>query len=185
MKIRLLTRRYARAFLDNIPEGQYDALSQDIETIREFIRNNPDVIQVLKSVITPKKMRIALLDAIVDRKESAGIVLNLRKQWRGLFNVLVSKHRMKIISEIIDEIEFLLLERENRARIVIRLAREHEPEVIKRILGYAGKLSGRELIPRTEIDPSIIGGFVATIDSVRIDGSVQHNLEKFKKVRKR
>ncbi len=184
MKIRLLTRRYARAFLDNIAENEYETVHADIKVIRDFIELNPELIKILQSIITPRKMRLELLDAIMEQDQKTGLELQQQKFWKGLFQVLVAKHRIQLITEIIDEIERLLFLRQNRAKINLYLAREQSPDLIDKIMQHIGKLTGKELIPHTEIRSEIIGGFVASVDSLRIDGSVRHNLEKFKKIRK-
>jgi len=90
---------------------------------------------------------------------------------------------MPITTEIIDEIERLLLQQQNKARIRIVYARDLSDNITKEIINYAGRKTGKELIVETEIDPAIIGGFIASVDSIIFDGSVRHNLNIFKKVR--
>ncbi len=183
MKYRLLARRYAQAFLDNTTEKDHDSLLKDITTMRTVIRENPELIKILQSIITPRKLRLELLEAIISTEDTPSIILNLPKQWRGLFNLLVIKHRMPIASEIIDEIEKLLLQQKNKAKIRIVFARELSNDIKEKIINYAGKKTGKELIAETEIDPDIVGGFIASVNSIIFDGSVRHNLDRFKKIR--
>ncbi|MBW6516663.1 MAG: F0F1 ATP synthase subunit delta [Candidatus Cloacimonetes bacterium] len=184
MKIRLLARRYAQAFIDNISERDFDTIFDDIKTIRSFIEEYPQIVKILQSILTPKKKKIELLDALAAENQSEGLALKQRKYWRGLLNVLIVKHRIQILVETIDEIERLLLQRQNKAKITLFLSREHASDVAKKVIDYVSNITGKELIPQTVINPDIIGGFVATVDSLRVDGSVKHNLEKFKKVKK-
>ena len=183
MKNRLLARRYARAFLDNTTEKDPESLRKDIATMRRVIRENPDLIKILQSIITPRKLKRELLEAIISTQDTPSIILNLPKQWRGLFNLLIRKHRMPITTEIIDEIERLLLQQQNKARIRIVYARDLSDTITKEIINYAGRKTGKELIVETEIGPAIIGGFIASVHSIIFDGSVRRNLNIFKKVR--
>lgn len=184
MKTRLLARRYAQALIDNIAEKDYDALNEDIRLIGDFVEKNPQILQILQSIITPQKVKLELIETLVSDKQAAGLDLSQRKYWKGLLIVLVKNHRLILLREVIAEIERLLLQRQNKAKVTIYLAREHETPLMDNILQYVGNLTGKKLVPQTEFRPDIIGGFVAAVDSLRIDGSVRHNLEKFKKVRK-
>ena len=184
MKIRLLARRYALALIENVAEKDYDILYEDLKTLRDFIEKNPQLINILQSLITPQKLKLELIETIVDNQQAAGIDLKQKRLWKGLIIVLNENHRIKVLKEVIDEIEILLLQKQNKAKATIYLAREHEDPLTDKILDYIGHLTGKKLVPRTELRPDILGGFVATVDSLRIDGSVSNNLEKFKKVRK-
>jgi F-type H+-transporting ATPase subunit delta len=185
VKLRLLTHRYAVALLDNIEEKNYDDLLLDIEALRSFLKDNGLLSKLWQSAITPRKMRTSLLEEVFGKQAKSGIVLNQRKYWYGLFSLLIQKHRIPLVEEIINDIERLLLQRQNKAKIKIVYAREHKPELQDKIVKYTEKLTSKELIPQTEIDPGIIGGFIAQVGSLKIDGSVRHNLDLFKKVKSR
>lgn len=183
MKVkRQLAGRYALAFVDNIEEKDFTALLEDIKTIRTLIKDNPELMKYMQSIITPKKMRLQLLEKIINEQDTYS--LNLHNKLRGLLTVLILNHRMPIINEILDASEKLLLTRQNKAKIKILFARQHASELINKIIEYAGKLAEKDLIAESEIRPEIIGGFIATVESIRIDGSVRHNLDKFKQISK-
>jgi len=94
---------------------------------------------------------------------------------------VIKKHRASLISKIVEQAENLLLERQGKSKINIVLARKHNEETVKVITDYVNKLIKKELLVTTTIKPSIIGGFIANVDSLTIDGSVSHNLDQFSK----
>lgn len=184
MKIRLLTRRYAQAFLDNIDEKDYDSLLKDITNLSNFISENPKIVKILQSLALPRKTRLLFLESLFEECESCGLSLYMKKYWHGLLVLLIRKHRIPLLREILNETELLLLSKQGKAKLDITFARKHETALRDQIIEYAGKFSNKKLIPHTYVKPAIIGGFVAEIGSLKIDGSIVHNLDKFKKVNK-
>ena len=66
-----------------------------------------------------------------------------------------------------------------RARVITALALDdQEKEVISNRLG---KIAGRKVAVDSQVEPSIIGGFVARIGDTLIDGSIHQRLETLKK----
>lgn len=174
MKNALLAGRYALAFLDNIKPEDYSSLSEDIAVLHKIFSENPKIVKSLQSLIFADKKKNELLDLVLDG-------LKHKKTWHSLFSLVIKKHRASLISKIVEQAENLLLERQGKSKINIVLARKHNEETVKVITDYVNKLIKKELLVTTTIKPSIIGGFIANVDSLTIDGSVSHNLDQFSK----
>ena len=171
----LLAKRYSAGFLANCKEEDYNSLLTDVTTLRQAISNLPMLSSALSSFLTPKTQRLEIIDALASQ-------LNNPPLWGGLFIVMAKAHRLKFLNHVINEIETNLLSRVGRIKMNLILARKHNNDVIDSIKNHFEKWIGKSIILDVTIDESIVGGFIGTIGSYRIDGSVIHSLYKFKRI---
>ena len=95
--------------------------------------------------------------------------------------LLVSRQRLVILDDIVKEYERLVdakkgLEHAN-VTTAIELGREDKEKIAKRI----ANLTGKKIMLSTQVDPEILGGFVARIGDKLIDGSTRSRLQALKK----
>ena len=66
-----------------------------------------------------------------------------------------------------------------RAEVIAALPLDDEEK--DRISRQLGEITGREIIIDVQVDPSIVGGFVARVGDTLIDGSIRNRLESLRK----
>jgi F-type H+-transporting ATPase subunit delta len=85
-----------------------------------------------------------------------------------------------LINAIIDDLEHLILDSKNTAKVILKVAHKQSEETINAIKSQIREILQKEIILEIITQPEIIGGFIAETKSLQIDGSVRNNLEKFK-----
>lgn len=176
MKSRLLARRYAKAFIDRAEEASCESLLLERKTFQKIFTENEKLVELLSSRFVKTDEKKAIIDDLIKDTDN-------RELWQGLFNTILQKNRERIIIAVLLEIEKFLLERLNTVKMVVRVAREQRAETIDKIKKHYEKKLEKKIIIETEIHPDIIGGFVVLIGNTRVDGSVKHALDMFKKTK--
>jgi F-type H+-transporting ATPase subunit delta len=158
-----VARRYARAVFEIATEhNNVDRWSNDLELIRDLLED--PTLQAFfanPAVSTEQKMR--MLDSSLN---------NVDPMAKNFVNVLVENGRVSAIGEIVDA--FVVEVNRMRGIVYARVTtavRVDEPESTEIVRGLE-KLTGRHVIVTNDVDPSILGGFVARIGDRLIDASV-------------
>ena len=96
--------------------------------------------------------------------------------WKNLFGILIKKHRFNIITDILQDMENMILDKKNQIKVELTIAHDLPETVLDSISAKLKDILRKDIILETKIDPEILGGFVATTDSLLIDGSIKNNL---------
>ncbi len=171
MRNNLIAQRYAKAVLKNVEHAKHGVLNEDIKGLQLIFTGNNDFARSLNSFLYPLKERLELTEKIAEK-------LNLKEVWGNLFRILIKKHRFNIISDIISRLEYYILAEHNKVKITLTLAFEHDEKMIDKIKKRVEEVLNCGIETTIVIDPSIIGGFVAETETMRVDGSIHNNLVK-------
>lgn len=171
MRNNLVAQRYAKAALDNVAVDKHRSFREDIICLKQVFAANKEYAIALNSYLYPFKERLQLAELVTEK-------LKLQKIWKSLFQILIKKHRFNILSNVLDYLEHYLLAEEDKVKTQLKLAYKHDEEMITKIIKIVEKVLHSKIEASVIIDPSIIGGFVAETESMRIDGSIHNNLVK-------
>jgi F-type H+-transporting ATPase subunit delta len=172
VKYKLLAQRYSRAILKLIDKKEYPQLQQDIKQLREICQISVEQLKILDSMLLSFPNRIEVGKQLTES-------LNFEEIWTNLIKILISKHRVEILTAICDELEEHILATKNECKVTLQVAHEHPEKTIEQIKQKVKKILNKEILVNLKINPEILGGFVAETDSLRIDGSIKNNLVKF------
>jgi F-type H+-transporting ATPase subunit delta len=95
--------------------------------------------------------------------------------------LLVAKQRLGILEQIVSEYERMADAHQGleHARVVTALPIDKQEEV--KLTEHLATITGKKILLTTEVDPAIIGGFVARVGDKLIDGSTKAKLEALKR----
>jgi F-type H+-transporting ATPase subunit delta len=95
--------------------------------------------------------------------------------------LLVAKERLGILEQIVAEYEQMAdgYEGLEHAKVITALPLDEKDQ--ERMSERLTTLTGKKIVLETEIDPNIIGGFIARIGDKLIDGSTRAKLEVLKR----
>ena len=167
-----VTTPYAEAFLQVAIERQQieEIVSQSKEIIK-LINDSPELKMALSSPILEKESKKNILINLFSDKVNPAL-LNLLK-------LLADRQRIGILVPILNR--FLEIYRENSnialatVTSAVELSDEQKDLIIQKISSIAGT-EKLELVTKT--DPSLIGGFVASVGSKVIDASIASQIRK-------
>ena len=95
--------------------------------------------------------------------------------------LLIGKGALKLTADISKQYNQLLDVHRGIERAKVTTAMSLNDEERKAIPSRLGEIIGRKLVIDTQVDPSIIGGFIARIGDTLIDGSIRQKLETLKR----
>ena len=167
-----VTTPYAEALLQVVSENDLtEEMVKEVKQLLSLINDSPDLEKTLSSPVletdTKKKIIIEIFSEMINSS-----LLNFLK-------LLADRQRIGIVTSILDR--FLEIYRENSnialatVTSAVELTDDQKGLITKKIINIAGT-EKLELV--TKIDPSLIGGFVASVGSKVIDASLATQIRK-------
>ena len=167
-----VTTPYAEAFLQVTYDlNQTEEIVSEAKEILNLINESPELQKALASPILEKESKKNILIQLFQEK--------INKSLLNLLKLLADRQRIGILVPILER--FLELYRENSnialatVTSAIELTEEQKDLITNKIIAVAGT-ERLELVTKT--DPSLIGGFVASVGSKVIDASLASQIRK-------
>ena len=170
MKQTILAKRYAKAlFAVGKEEGQNDEYSQLLSEFAELIDAQPEVIDALTNPLYPQELRAKLMEAMVASIGCDRIMGNF-------LNLLVQKKRAEILADIADVFQQMVDADQNISRGTVTTAVALDDELKNKVQTALEKITGTKVLLEAQVDPSIIGGMIAKVGDLMMDGSIKRQL---------
>lgn len=172
MTERVYARRYAEAvFSIALEKNELDRWQADLNKITTLAKDT-----VFSSYIESSK--ISFENKV---KELSKQLSSVSKLALNLTYLLIIRGRWSIAADICEEYQRLLDKHRGleRARVItaVPLDKDDEQKLEKRL----GDIVGKKVLITSEVDKSILGGFIARIDDKLLDGSTRSRLEELKR----
>ena len=145
-----------------------------LKLVEASLRDHPEYAEHLSSPAVSLKERDASLASVYESRIPASLLSFLR--------LLLEKGRFSLFFDAAVEYRALLFasERVSHARVLsaVELTEEEKERLVKAL---ERKTQGT-VIPRYDLDPSLLGGVVVEIDGKIMDGTLRQNLCRVKEV---
>lgn len=174
MKNALLAKRYAKALFAVGKEE--DALDDYATTLAEFatlLVDNPELDDALSNPMYPLEAREAVMAEVV---KAAGV----SKIMGNFLNLIVQKRRADVLDDIAEMFQILVDEENNTAQGSVVSAAELSADMQAKVQETLEKITGKQVTLTTQVDESIIGGMIAKVGDLVLDGSIKTQLEQLK-----
>ncbi len=176
MKNILVAQRYSQAIISGLNDEEINSILADVEIMSNSIKKEPELVNVVNSRLYPLDKRKDIVLSMTQK-------LNNTKLWNNLFDLLLKKHRFVIIKDILQDLEYKILDKKNQIKVGLTIAHKLPENILDSITEKLKSILGKDIILDTKINPEIVGGFVATTDFLLIDGSIKNNLVKLLKIK--
>lgn len=174
MKNDILARRYAKAlFVVGKEENALDDYAETLQAFANLYASTPEVVDGLTNRIYPADVRVKVMSDIV---KSAGV----SEIMANFLNLLAEKNRAVVLPEIAATFQAMVDEERNICQGVVVSAKELQPAMQEKAKETLEKITGKQVVLKTEIDASIIGGIIAKVGDLVLDGSIKTQLEGLK-----
>ncbi len=174
MTRKVIALKYARGlFAVGKEDGQFKEYGQELDRLAAFLREAPDIMEALENPVFPPDLKLQIVEELIK-------ALNIIDAVAKFLRLLVEKRRIHHIAQIAEAYQELLDEELGISRAKVVAAIELSPEDQQKLAEALEKVTGQKVIVEMEVDPSIIGGVVARIGDLVLDGSIRAQLEKFK-----
>lgn len=175
MKHTILARRYAKALFSlGKQNGKSEEYSQALGVIAGLFHDEAaGVRDALSNPLYPLEVRQQVM-AKIAKKIKADTILS------AFLALVVDKSRAAILPDIADELRILTDRERNISHGVVVSAVALNKALLAKTQATLEKLTGTQVILETKVDPSIIGGIVAKVGDLVLDGSIKTQLNGLK-----
>ena len=170
MKQTILARRYAKAvFTVGSENGKLEDYNAALQAVATLYAENTDVVDALTNPLYPIELREKVMAGVVKSMDVDTVMGNF-------LNLLVEKKRADILPEIAEEFKVMVDEAQNISHGTVISAVELSDELHNKIQDTLEKLTGKKVELTTSVDPTIIGGMIAKVGDLVLDGSIKTQL---------
>ncbi len=155
-------------------EGHLAAVEDDLFRLARTYEASDELRMALTDPALPIERRIAVVDELMGNKAL--------QTSTALASMLVAAGQASDLIGIINRfVELAAAEREHEVAEV-RSAVPLEDSQIERLAAALGRATGKNVEVKVVVDPSVLGGIVATVGDTVIDGSIRHRLDQLKEL---
>ncbi|MBW6408894.1 F0F1 ATP synthase subunit delta [Clostridium weizhouense] len=168
-----LDRRYALALYEVAEEkGKIEQYLQDLRQVCNIIETNVDFYEVIKHPqISTKKKKQTFVNIFKNQ---------IDEDLLSFLLILIEKDRILYLREKLNEMEKIDLERKNTLNGVVKTAIPILPEELEKIKDIFEKKYDKNILFKTEVDKSLLGGVYVRIGHEVIDDTVKSKIEEMK-----
>lgn len=165
-----IAQRYARAlFALGEEQGDTAALLAHVDAFTVVVLDSDALQSVLFTPIHPRAERRGVVRELAEK-------LGVPNEVRSFVMILVDGNRTALLPDIRDAFSEMVEQAAGRVSAHVSSARPLSPEQLQAIVQALSQRVGSEVSVETAVDPSLIGGVVATIGDLLFDGSVRTQL---------
>lgn len=171
MKNTILARRYAKALFSlGKQEQKTGEYSDKLSAIAALYHDKGAGVQdALSNPLYPMDARKRVMGKIAESVEADTMLT-------GFLNLVLEKNRAGILPDIADELRILTDLDQNISHGLVISAVPLNDDLLAKTQATLEKLTGAKVLLETKVDPSLIGGIVAKVGDLVLDGSIKTQL---------
>ena len=175
MKQLILAKRYAKAIFSlGKEQGKVETYAETLNAIADlFVDSALEVEDALTNPLYPLEARQKVMAKIAKAVDADRIMSTF-------LNLLIEKKRVDVLPEIASAVQEMLDRAENISHGSVISAIEIDSALLEKIQATLENITGNKVILETQVDPSIIGGIVAKVGDLVLDGSIRTQLNGLK-----
>jgi F-type H+-transporting ATPase subunit delta len=164
-----VTRPYVDAFfaVAKDPAAELEAL----EAFRRAYDQTPELGKVLSNPGLERERREALLSAVAERVGVPEIAVRL-------LNILLRNGRLHTLGDLLAALRARLDRDTHAVEARVVTAQPADPAILEALRALVAARTKQTVRLVSRVDPSLLGGFVVSVGSARLDASLERRLEK-------
>lgn len=164
---------YARALVDIAEaEGNLARVEDELYRVARVFETNDQLRSTLTDETLPIERRQGVVEQLLGGKAS-----NTTTQ---IVSFIIGNGRGRDLPAIVDAIVNRASSADNKEVAVVRTAVALSDDQQRRLADALVKKTGKQINLKVVVDPSVLGGIVATVGDTVIDGSVRSRLDQLK-----
>ena len=166
-----VARRYARALFGiGIDAGNFEALGREIDDLSTLLVSSPELRNALENPVFKPAEKRAVLEQILPRVTPTAEV-------RRFVLLLLERRRIVLLPAIARAYRDLTDAQLGQVRAEVTSAQELAPGTLDRVRRSLEQRTGKKVIVNAKVDADLIGGLVARVGDLVLDGSVRTQLD--------
>lgn len=169
-----IARRYAKALFEiGVAEGNFEKLGQELEDLARAYAESGELRLALENPMIKASEKAAILRALLPRVAPSPSVQRFAR-------LLLERGRIGLLRGAARAYRELADARAGQVRASVTSAAALGPAELDRVRRALEARTGRKVLLQTAVDPSLIGGVVARVGDLLLDGSVRTQLEEMR-----
>jgi F-type H+-transporting ATPase subunit delta len=165
-----VARRYARALFGiGIDAGNFEAFGREIDDLAALLASSPELQSALENPVFKPEEKRKVLEQILPRVTPTAEV-------RRFVLLLLERRRLVLLPSIARAYRDLADAHAGRVRAKVTSAEPLTPAALDGVRRALAQRTGKQVIVETDVDPTLIGGVVARVGDLVLDGSVRTQL---------
>lgn len=161
---------YARGILEMARgEGELEKVESELLAVSRALETSPDLRANLTDPQLPLEKKQGIVDELIGGRASSLTV--------GLVQLLVGQNRASELPAIVQAVASAAASSRDKALAEVRSAIPLDDATVQRLTTSLSRATGKDIEVRVIVDPSIIGGIVATVGDTVIDGSLAQRFD--------
>ncbi|MBA3014635.1 MAG: F0F1 ATP synthase subunit delta [Proteobacteria bacterium] len=174
MKNAILANRYAKALFSVAQEeNAFDDYAKSLKEIVTAMTTYPEVKDGLTNVMYPVDVRCKVMAHIAEAQGATQIIKNF-------LDLVIQKKRAAFLPEIAEAFQALIDAQRNICQGTVVTAMPLSAELNEKIQATLEKITGKKVVISTKVDPAILGGIIAKVGDLVMDGSIRSQLQGLK-----
>ena len=150
-------------------EGELERVESELFTVAQALDDSPELRSTLTDPQLPLEKKQALIDDLIGGRASSLSV--------DLVQLIVSQGRASELSDIARAVVEAAAASRDKAVAEVRSAVPLDEETIERLVVALGRATGKSVEVKVVVDESVIGGIVARVGDIVIDGSLARRVD--------
>ncbi len=174
MIVSVVAKRYAKALVALAREhGRLTETGEQLKRLAQLIDDTQDLKALLYNPSINRQFKEDLLTDLAQR-------LRLSSFERNFVRTLLEKGRLSAMPQILALYDELAAEAQNRLHVRVKSAFPLSPGLQEEVRQRFARYTSKDIVIDQEIDPALIGGIVAQMGSLVLDGSIRNELLRLK-----
>lgn len=166
-----VAKRYARALLEiGVEKSNFALLQKQVRELANLYAGSAPLRAIVTNPSVRTDERRAVIEQIAARAAFNPLVRNFAL-------LLLDNDRFDHIGAIADALDMLVDEHAGNVRAEVTTAAPLKDSQVASIKGALAKLTGKNVLLDTAVDPEILGGAITRVGSTLYDGSVRTQLD--------
>jgi F-type H+-transporting ATPase subunit delta len=165
-----VSRRYARAlFSIGVDRGSSEQLGKELDAVAELWTGSSELREAVANPVFPKSQKRAVMESVLVRVGSSDPV-------QKFVLLLLDRGRLPSVPSIARAYREMADVHAGRVRAHVTSAQALGPAELERVRQSLAHRTGKQVIVEASVDPGLIGGIVARVGDLVLDGSVRTQL---------
>ena len=166
-----VARRYARAlFQIGVDSGTVEALGQELSDLADLFQQSLELRQTLVNPVFKPSEKKRILDRLLPRVTPSPVVQRFAA-------LILERGRIALLPALARAYRELSDAHAGRVRAVVTSAAPLGAGDLERVRRSLERRTKKKVMLEAQVDPSLIGGLVARVGDLVLDGSVRTQLE--------
>ena len=166
-----VSRRYARAlFSIGVDRGNFEQLGKELDAFSDLWTGSTELREAIANPVFKASEKRAVLQSLLPRVAPTADV-------QRFVLLLLDRGRLAAVPSIARAYREMADLHTGRVRAQVSSAQALAPADLERVRQALARRTGKQVIIETAVDPGLIGGIVARVGDLILDGSVRTQLD--------